>query len=83
MRSSGWFEDGSTVFIAMEYLRHGDLQRHLMKPLPEREVRQIALQLAEGLDLMHKNNFVHRDLKPLVSTTSILGGRNSCAVSGC
>lgn len=79
MRSSGWFENESTVFIAMEYLRHGDLQKYLQKPLPEREARQIARQLAEGLDLMHKNNFVHRDLKPLVSIISPIEGQNGCA----
>jgi serine/threonine protein kinase len=52
----------------MEYLEHGDLQKHLTRPLPEIEAREIALQLVEGLCFMHENGFVHRDLKPLVSS---------------
>ena len=52
----------------MEYMRHGDLNRHLTRPLPELEVRQIAFQLVEGLEFMHRNGFVHRDLKPQVGS---------------
>lgn len=55
-----------TVFIAMEYLEHGDLNRYLYQPLPEDQVKSIVLQLAEGLVHMHDNGFAHRDLKPLV-----------------
>lgn len=50
----------------MEHLAHGDLQKYLTNPLPEREVRQIIAQLAEGLEYMHQNDFAHRDMKPLV-----------------
>ena len=51
----------------MEYMRHGDLHRHLTHTLPEREAAQITVQVVEGLELMHRNRFVHRDLKPMVS----------------
>lgn len=64
VHSSGWFEFGDTVFIAMEYLRRGDLQRYLETTLPEGEVREIARQVLEGLGYMHGNGFTHRDLKP-------------------
>ena len=50
----------------MEYLRHGDLQRYIEKTFPETEASQIAVQLAEGLELMHRNGLAHRDLKPQV-----------------
>ena len=67
----GWFENDAHVFIAMEYLKHGDLQHYFTraKPLPEVEARQIALQLVESLDLLHRSGFAHRDLKPSVSVS--------------
>jgi hypothetical protein len=48
----------------MEYLPHGDLRKHLVRPLPEDEARTIGRQVLEGLKCMHENGFVHRDLKP-------------------
>lgn len=42
----------------------GDLQRYLTKPLPESEARRITFQVLEGLEFMHDNGFVHRDIKP-------------------
>ncbi|KAJ5820542.1 hypothetical protein N7474_006133 [Penicillium riverlandense] len=64
VRSSGWYEDVEHVFIAMEYFEQGDLQKHLGRPLPERECKQITHQLLEGLEQLHVNGFAHRDLKP-------------------
>lgn len=48
----------------MEYYEMGDLQRYLTKPLPEPEARRITFQVLEGLEFMHENGFVHRDIKP-------------------
>ncbi|KAM5348861.1 hypothetical protein ACJ41O_008684 [Fusarium nematophilum] len=63
--SDGWFEVGDAVYITMEYLPFGDLQRYLFsRTLPEHEARQITAQVREGLSYMHENGFVHRDLKP-------------------
>ncbi|ORY61767.1 kinase-like domain-containing protein [Pseudomassariella vexata] len=64
VRSYGWFESADSVFITMEYLRHGDLQKRLTQPLPEGQARQIIAQVLEGLQHMHNNGFVHRELKP-------------------
>ncbi|KAH8647842.1 kinase-like domain-containing protein [Xylariales sp. PMI_506] len=64
VQSKGWFEVDDSIFIAMEYLDQGDLQSHLTSPLPESEARQIISQIREGLCLMHKNKFVHGDVKP-------------------
>ena len=54
----------------MEYFKHGDLQNFMDSPLPERDVGIITRQLLEGLNVMHKLGFTHRDLKPQVSTPS-------------
>ncbi|CAI7596790.1 unnamed protein product [Penicillium pancosmium] len=60
----GWYENDTSVFIAMEYIEHGDLSSHLKQPLPEEEARTITFQLVEGLMFLHANAFVHRDVKP-------------------
>ncbi|KAJ5798273.1 uncharacterized protein N7503_007569 [Penicillium pulvis] len=60
----GWYENDESVFIVMEYMEHGDLDSHLKGPLPEKEAREITLQITEGLKSLHENGFAHRDLKP-------------------
>ncbi|CAI7634839.1 unnamed protein product [Penicillium discolor] len=60
----GWFENQQFIFIAMEHIELGDLQHHLHGPLPENEARQICTQLLRGVQCLHDNQFVHRDLKP-------------------
>ena len=67
VKSFGWYENAEAVFIAMEYIPCGDLQKYMTKPLPETEAQQITFQVLEGLALMHENGFAHRDLKPAVS----------------
>lgn len=54
------------IFINMEYLEHGDLQRYLSRRFSERETNRIASQVVKGLAFMHQYNFIHRDLKPAV-----------------
>jgi serine/threonine protein kinase len=53
----------------MEYLEMGDLSTYLGRrpALPEAEVQEITYQILDGLNMMHDNNFAHRDLKPSVS----------------
>ncbi|OQE44134.1 hypothetical protein PENCOP_c002G08812 [Penicillium coprophilum] len=60
----GWYENEESMFIAMEYVQHGDLGSHLTVPLPENDAREIVFQIGEGLEHLHRNGFVHRDLKP-------------------
>lgn len=67
----GWYEDASSIFLAMEYFELGDLRQHILLddtgtqiPLPESECRTIIQQLLEGLAVMHQDGYVHRDLKP-------------------
>ena len=70
VQSYGWFESIDAVYIAMEYIEHGDLQKYLIAPFPESEVRVIVSQLADGLEFMHNNGFTHRDIKPAVCSPS-------------
>jgi len=69
VKSFGWYKNNETIFIAMEYLKHGGLHTYLNRnpPLPEPHSRDIAVQVVEGLHYMHQHDFAHRDLKPGVS----------------
>ena len=70
VRSFGWNEDDSAVFITMEYLELGDLEAYLTYKFKESEVLCISRQILEGLKFMHDNGFAHRDLKPRVRRPS-------------
>ncbi|CAI7606307.1 unnamed protein product [Penicillium bialowiezense] len=64
VRSFGWYDNKDSVFIAMEHIVLGDLQKHLKQALPEDEAARVVKQVLEGLECMHDNGFAHRDLKP-------------------
>ncbi|CAI6336370.1 unnamed protein product [Periconia digitata] len=66
VKSFGWFEDSSSIFLTMEYCRHGNLRDCLKdkRSLPSVEVRDLAWQILGGLHQMHQNGFVHSDLNP-------------------
>jgi serine/threonine protein kinase len=66
----GWFEDAECVYLAMEYVPLGDLEENVQAiggTVKESEVRDITIQILEGLKIMHLEKFAHRDLKPKVS----------------
>jgi len=62
----GWFENDESIFLAMEYFPEGTLDGFINSGIGEDDVRAIALQLLEGLKIMHTEGFTHRDLKPQV-----------------
>ncbi|OCK79105.1 WD40 repeat-like protein [Lepidopterella palustris CBS 459.81] len=64
--SFGWYRGPETLYIAMEYFELGDLHSYLASTaaLPEQDAKEIAVQILEGLNCMHENEFAHRDLKP-------------------
>ena len=55
--------DGST-FAAMEYVRGITLRGWMSEPHTPAEILQVAVQIAEGLAVLHGGGIMHRDLKP-------------------
>ncbi|MBZ5683341.1 MAG: protein kinase [Acidobacteriia bacterium] len=52
-------------FLVMEYIPGITLSEKVAgRPLPEKEVLRLGMQLAEGLAAAHEHGVVHRDLKP-------------------
>lgn len=59
-------DDNETAYIAMEFLRGRDLT-FFCKPgqlLPLDRVLSIVVRVADALDFAHRQNVVHRDVKP-------------------
>lgn len=71
MGFDGWFSEGFDIFIAMEYIPLGDLEKNLKGvkggKIRENEARDIGHQILAAIYIMHRERFVHRDLKPQVS----------------
>lgn len=53
------------AFIAMEFLAGRTLAQYIEmnSPLPQELILSISGQILKGLDVIHKNNIIHRDLK--------------------
>jgi serine/threonine-protein kinase len=59
-------EEHDLAYIAMEFLKGGDLTNHI-KPdslLPIKQTLSLIQRAASALDYAHRNNVVHRDIKP-------------------
>ncbi|MCK5852391.1 protein kinase, partial [bacterium] len=61
-------ESGAVKYIDMEYIDGKSLNELLLdfpdQKMPEEKVKKIALQISEGLIYAHKQNVIHRDIKP-------------------
>ena len=68
---------GSSYFYAMEFVE-GETLENLIKRSGRLEVKlalEIATQVAAGLAAVHKQNLVHRDIKPSKHHGELGGGR--------
>lgn len=55
----------SAPFLAMEYVRGRNLQKHYAgKPVPARQAAEWTAKLARALEQVHKHGIVHQDIKP-------------------
>jgi len=61
-----WGEFNSSYFICMEYVEGESLKEIIEKkgPLPHETAADYAIQISNALLTAHKNNLVHRDIKP-------------------
>lgn len=60
----GWNEDDNNIYIAMEYIPLGDLEKNLTSGWSEEDAKAVTEQLLSGLAIMHSHHITHRDLKP-------------------
>lgn len=56
-------ESQGRACLLMEYMEQGSLYQVLEKPLPPPLQKQIALEIALGLQYLHGHDVLHRDLK--------------------
>lgn len=61
-----WGHDDDTYFIVMEYIRGSDLKTAIQQrgPINQRKVAEIGTQVCQALTVAHKQDIIHRDIKP-------------------
>jgi len=61
-----YFKENGTAYIVMEYETGDPLKRWLSRhpTLDQRSLLQLVYPLLDGLEAVHKLNFLHRDIKP-------------------
>ena len=62
----GQFETSNQLFIKMEYLKYGNLEKWLKenKTISEEKASLIIKEVLSAIAYLHQNQICHRDLKP-------------------
>ena len=61
-----WGQDDGTYSIVMEYVRGSDLKTAIKQrgDINQRKVAEIGAQVCQALSVAHKQDIIHRDIKP-------------------
>lgn len=60
---SGGFYDNGIFHLVMPYFQRGSLKTRGGN-MPEKDLWYLALDIAKGLDCLHSNGYIHKDIKP-------------------
>lgn len=61
-----WFEDKENFYLVLEYLNGGMLKKKMGRNVPkmsEKQVFDIFVQVCFGIEYLHTNRVIHRDIK--------------------
>ena len=66
VRVMRFFQANATAYMVMEFVHGASLSDWIKprRPLPQAGIEKIILPLVEGLAVIHKSNYLHRDFKP-------------------
>ena len=52
------------VYLLLDYVQNGPIWSIGMPPLPDEQLKRSIIGMCQGLDYIHVNNVLHRDIKP-------------------
>ena len=66
VRVMRFFQANATAYMVMEFVQGAALAdwMRVRRPLPQSAIERIALPLIDGLGVIHRTNYLHRDVKP-------------------
>jgi len=61
-----WGNDRNCYFLVLEYIKGRTLKEIILQesPLPYEKIIKYSMQICDALDTAHKNDLIHRDIKP-------------------
>ncbi len=61
------FEDNDTAYMALDLIEGQDLRQFMKdgeQTLPARQIREMLIRLLDAIDMVHKQDLLHRDISP-------------------